>query len=118
MLEGLSLKKEPAMIVIEYENGCYYPLTICDQCDEPIHEVGLAMVRHSKIEDGDNGARASVYHVHKGACDKRFEADSSVDLDSGWSELDTHLFQLLRNTGVSKDVLERLTFEDEQLGQI
>jgi hypothetical protein len=79
-------------------NHRYADSIYCDGCGELIAEAESAHILwfRSDTPETDDGR---CYHVHKGACDDRVEAEHGAGRMLLWAPLTHHLLNLLHNTG-------------------
>jgi hypothetical protein len=74
------------MIQVQYKDGYFCPLVLCDHCGQQIADYKKANATWD-----ESGV---VRHVHKGVCDGWPARGQAY-----WCPLEEHLFSLLYNTG-------------------
>jgi hypothetical protein len=100
------------------ENSRYAPVVVCDICNEIILDVRMAAVVNQKLDTSESTNFLEVLHAHKGNClnlaEKRFGGREKT----GWTELQSHLQDLIRNVGITtKDFMDWDNLE-ENIGRL
>lgn len=86
------------MISVLIRNDRICSVLRCDICHQEIRKVEDGLLAMPKLNDWEGSPPESVEfsHVHKGACQRQFEAQST---GYGDLELRDHIFHLLGNIG-------------------
>lgn len=84
--------------------GRYSPIIVCDVCQRRITDAKMAMEIADHSHDEGDGHEVSVFHVHKGDCDRTLDEKLGA---AGTNELSLHLYQLIRNVGLTLDDMRR-----------
>ena len=95
------------MIVSRNEGGRRAPVLVCDICEQPIRDGGLAAAVFQN-EQKVGVELDQILHVHKGKCMDAAEAKLGGSLVTGWRELSDHLIDLLHNCGFTMEKLAEL----------
>ena len=80
------------------------PKVHCDVCGEPIEDYEYGLYRYPLNDDFIVGKPVSTVTLHKGTCDRKFEAVRPLG-DTGWDELRLLPIYIAHNMG--------MTFEEE-----
>lgn len=78
--------------------GRYAPVIKCDVCGKQITDAEMALALYPVNVEGGS---VPTLHVHKGVCDRK--ASALQGDEGGTDELDTYLYYLMHNAGVSFD---------------
>lgn len=92
------------MIVLRYHEGIYRPIILCDICEQPITDVQQANLV-SKNPTRDEITVEAVMQVHQGRCTDVAEEKLGGKTETGFDNLEDHLFCLMLSSGLG---LERL----------
>lgn len=93
------------MIRVQYKDGKYAVVLICDTCEQRITNACQANAIHHRGKADENGL-LEVFHVHKGYCDLKLENKiKGNELFVSSEELTTHLVRLIHNCGFPVDKL-------------
>lgn len=99
------------MIKIQFIEGKYAPIIVCDICGQHIKDAEDAVAVNTS--PSDNNEVLDVLHVHRGDCHN--SADQKLGGVAGYSDMDFHLFNLIHNSGLSLDKLRERSNNYEQL---
>jgi len=99
------------MIAVRVLDGRSCPVIVCDTCGRPITDPGMAAVVWDMTQQGDRLPSL----VHKGACHDAL--DHGIKGEGGfpgWAELSRWFVDLLHNSGLHGDRLDRAISDAEQ----
>ena len=92
------------MILIDYLDGHYMPVVICDICEQRIRDAqrGGALYR---LLAGPGPELLPILHVHKGECFAAGERRLGGAPVTAWQELRHHLLYVTSNCGLTPEKL-------------
>lgn len=103
--------------ILKTDDGRFGAVFVCDVCNEPIRHAGSAI----EVSEGDGPAKpgesVQCYHVHKGLCDDAM-GDRLPGGTPGSTELSHHILQLVLNSGLTPEKLERMGTAAVAMGSI
>lgn len=86
------------MIAIEFHEGLYCPVVVCDFCRQQINDARWAMVAWGESKQPPFKERAFPSHFHKRECLDAFEESLPANERLMTEELSTHLTYLEENS--------------------
>jgi hypothetical protein len=105
------------MLKVMQKNARTVPMLCCDPCGSWIDEATAGAAVFASLDD--DGETKEVALVHKGAChDKTETALRLKGLSVGWQELSRYLGDLLHNTGLPLEKLQKMNEDDQMFGRL